>query len=723
VSAVAQEPGRAEPPPAQDRLQEQADERAGDRGGWADRAVLTALFALSLGVYVGGRIAGLPNLSVGGAFGVLFFGVGTAPTQLSARAPLSARLGIAGLLGLSLAILIGGVMVLAPFWHPDAVAIVLLAAAGASHVAALPAVAAELRRWVGRPPGAAELRRRFARPSLLCTLAGTGLWVSAAISTGHISPRLGGFLPQITPLWYVGVVLVACGIALAGREEREGYAALAVTSLALALTVTPALVYGMPRSQSAAKHIEMVRAILTEHHLRLSDGIYAAYSGFFAGVAWLSHLSRLSDPIGVATYWPALMALIRLVELRFLFSRLIKDPYRRWVTIALIVLVDAIGADYFSPQAVGYVMGLGVFAVALSSETVIDWRLAGAVLLLSAFALAYVHELSPYIVGGVLVVLGALRCVRPRWLGLPFLAAVGLWAVVNWGVLGGYFDLSNLGRLSNFAPPSTTAAPGLSRAPIVALSSDALLLGILVLILLSMLGLWRHRRERWAWAYFISAGVGLVFVAVNPYGNEGIFRAALFGIPWLALLAATALRPGSRLLRTGAWAVLSVPLLATFLVGTFGMDASGVMRPADLAALRVFDSESPPGSYLIDLGYGDMPTGSPTVRGPTPITFKQVTTRATQLPGHPTSADATYLLERYADLAGGTDAIRSGQLYARWSPVLSSYAQEYGLYRPSQEARWRDLLLASSSWQVVYEHDGSYLFRAVAPAKNVKGVS
>ena len=37
----------------------------------------------------------------------------------------------------------------------------------------------------------------------------------------------------------------------------------------------------------------------------------------------------------------------------------------------------------------------------------------------------------------------------------------------------------------------------------------------------------------------------------------------------------------------------------------------------------------------------------------------------------------------------------SGRLYAIWSPVESYYGQEYGLERPSQSVRWRDLLLAS----------------------------
>lgn len=46
----------------------------------------------------------------------------------------------------------------------------------------------------------------------------------------------------------------------------------------------------MPRSQSAAKHIDLVQTILQAHYLSRGAGIYQAYSGFFSGVAWLCDL-------------------------------------------------------------------------------------------------------------------------------------------------------------------------------------------------------------------------------------------------------------------------------------------------------------------------------------------------------------------------------------------------------------------------------------------------
>jgi GT2 family glycosyltransferase len=681
-----------------------------------DRAALTGLFILSLAVFVAARATGITGVALGAAFGVLFFGIGAAPLQRSAAAGLSVRLGVAGLVGLTTVLLAGTIMVLAPLWHPELAALLVLGAAGVIHAAAWPSAAADMRLWISR-------RRRPGRPSgsvdysLMLTLAGTSVWLSSAIATGHIVPGIGGFLTQITPLWYAGVLLVLAAITLAWRGPHERYAAFAVGSLVLALTLTPALVYGMPRSQSAGKHIELVQTILIAHHLHAGEGIYFAYSGFFAAIAWLCRVAGVSDSLGLATLWPVLMGLVRLAELSFLFGQVLEGRRRRWAAITLVVLVDAIGADYFSPQAVGYVVGLGVYGVAVSSRRVLSSRLVTVLLIASGCALAPTHELSPYIVGGVLIVLAAFGCARPRWAPLAILIPAGIWALANRGVLGGYFSLSSLFDLSNFAPPHTSTAPGLSRLPIVGYSAHALALGLSVLVVGALIGFARHRHEPWARAYLCSAGVGALLLLANPYGNEGIFRCSLFGIPWLALLAVYAVERPSPLIRYGAWSALSVGLLATFLVAAFGMDASGVMRHSDLDAWRSFAHAAPANSDLLAIGFGDLPGDVPQA-GPHPslISFDQVNDPATERPGRPRPSDLDALLRRYESFAGD----RTGGLFAIWSPVLALYGQEYGLVRPSQSKRWLDLLLASPSWRIAFERDGTYVFKLVAASARTR---
>ena len=208
---------------------------------------------------------------------------------------------------------------------------------------------------------------RRARPSLVgalrnapsaattCVLAGTALWLAAAVRIGHVVPGNDGFLSKIMPLWYVGVLLLVAAIAFA-RKAREPVAICAVVSLMLALTLTPALAYGMPEIQTAAKHIELVQTILHQHSLNASTGIYDTYSGFFSAIAWLCDLGSIRDSVGIATFWPCIVGLVGLAELRWLFGSLIDSRFRIWAAVTLAVLANTVEENYFSPQSLGIVL-------------------------------------------------------------------------------------------------------------------------------------------------------------------------------------------------------------------------------------------------------------------------------------------------------------------------------------------------------------------------------
>jgi len=682
------------------------------------RLGLTGLFASSLALYGLGLGLRLPDLALAGALCAVFFGVGTAPLQFVRAPGLAVRLGVAGLVGLSTITLCGLVMVLTPLWDPFLWAALVAGVAAALHLAAVPRALRDRRRArLGREshrPGQGSRRavRALFTPSALLTVAGTAMWVSATIATGHVTPGIAGFLPHITPLWYAGLATLLVAVALA-RGKREIYVALAVVSLAVALTLTPALLYAMPRTQTAAKHIEIVQFILRAHHLDPGTGIYAAYSAFFAGIAWLCRVAGVSDPLALATFWPVVIGLVGLAELRFLFGRLTASSYRCWAALVIAVLVTAIGQDYFSPQSVGFVMGLGIYALVIASSeppAIGGWACA-ALLWVTGCAMAATHELSPFIVGGVLVVLAVFGRARPRWAAAAVLVPAVAWLLINYHTVSGFVSLTDFWRLTNFMPPHTSAAPGLARQPIVDLSSYALVAGLLVLIAAALVGFLRHVRNAWAWAFLASAGLGLIFVAFNSYGNEGIYRATLFGIPWLALLALRAVRRPSRL-GVVAFAAVTFVLLGTFLVANFGMDGSTVMRRSDLTALRVFDGRAPAGSYLVSLGYGDLPNALPyftadlqsadfsTLVGPTHGRSRQ-----------PSAAGLAAFTARYEDLARTRSGAAQSDLYAVWSPVLPLYAYEYGLLSTRQSDAWRDLMLASPQWKLIYSAGGTYLFR------------
>jgi hypothetical protein len=305
-------------------------------------------------------------------------------------------------------------------------------------------------------------------------------------------------------------------------------------------------------------------------------------------------------------------------------------------------------------------------------------------------------------------------------------------------------NFSELGRAQNFRPPVTLAASGLHRLPVIRETVLALLIGIGLLAVLAGVNVLLHRRDRRYWALAFCPLGGLTLVAVNPYGQEGIFRAALFGLPWLAALGAPVIAslhlparlamterlparlaparelPGGlalagRLPARLALAGISVCLTVAFLVSSFGLDAVNVIRPGDLAAVRYFQQHGgprpPTRHYLLLLGAGDLPT-TPGLNGGWHQTWGRDRIYM-PLPDKPPlrTPDAQVKLITSRLLHETADPSAPPTLFALWSPVQAEYSTAYALQTPEQSAALRDAFKRSAYWSVAFDQDGTYVFR------------
>jgi hypothetical protein len=677
------------------------------------RLALSGAFGISLVLLAIGYAFDLNALRLLGLGCVLFFGVGTAPLQLAERVRLDVRFGTAALVGLSVPLTLASVMVLVPVWYPAIASLLVGVAAVAVHaVACRRILSGPLRDGILRSEGE---RGRLLDASIACTAAGTIAWLAGLLMTGSVLlPGHYGFLTKVPPYWYLGLALVIAGIVLSyGKGELR--AVLGVVSLLSALTLTPAVLYGMPRSQSAAKHIDLVETILQVHFLNRGTGIYQAYSGFFSGIAWIADLAgtrSIDDIIAIATYWPFIVELFILAGLRFFFGRMVSSWYRIWLAITLVILVNAIGADYFSPQSAGFALGVAAFPLALQRDFEgFGQRTRMALLVLAGCALAVTHELSPYVVGGVLVLMVIFRIIRPWWIPATIFGPALLWALLNKSVLSGFVSISSLGSFSNFAPPKTIATPGLSRQAVVGQSSHALTLGLLILIAIAGIGLLRNLRSRPAWAFSCAPAIGLALIAANAYGNEGIFRAALFGIPWLAAVALLVLPVKPSRLVAGVCGIVAAVLVGTYAISMFGLDDLQVISPGDYQALLNYEATASPSSYLIEMNYGNIPVSLDFPAGfnhePGWTDVLKVTALGT---GAPSKAEVNRFAEQVYSYAKKNDG-KTQELYAIWSPVTANYSVDYGLETYAQARGWRDMMMSSPYWKVTFAKDGTYLFR------------
>ncbi len=735
------------------------------------RLVLAAVSLLALLLGLIGLVFGLDVLRGTGMLVFLGIGLGSAPWQLFPELRLPARLSLTAVTALTVWTLPTTALEATGFWHPAplTVALILLAAplhgwvlqtglsrggrprhavptgpaprdAGLDVFAAdpgtdlradtmrtdttrtdttdeLPAPALDartepvpaeparpgLRDWRPDPIGWA----RTSWPVLLVA-AGVLATVVAALTHRHLDPGFGGYLTQIGPVWYLGLVLVLAGFVLS-RRRSEVELATAALGIMIVTTLTPALVYDGPRSQSAFKHVDLVQQVLSLGQVRASVEVYDSWPGLFAGGAWLSSATGIA-PLTLSVLWPPLLGLARLVVLRHLAGQVLRDPFQRWVAVVLAVLADSIGADYFSPQSVGFVLGVGLFAIFL------DRRLGSRrwwIVLVGGCALAVTHQLSPFVVGLTLVVLVVVGGVRPWWTPALVLGPAVLWTLAHLSSITGFLSLSALGRLSNFRPPQTTAASGLERLPIVTATVVALVLAVLIVGLLALVALIRDRQDRMTWALAVSPAAGLLLIAINPYGQEGVFRAALFGLPWLSVLAARLFHRHEQLRAGRELAVISTVLTAAFLVSNSGLDAFTVTRLADVRAVQATAADASGSTYgLLYLGRGDLPVllrENAFLTGRGSLGNSEALVTSAPDADQPPATQVEDLTADFIKLAENNE-VPTSELYAIWSPVMSTYGNAYGLLRPADFAAVRDAMDASPQWSPVYSEDGTVVF-------------
>jgi hypothetical protein len=338
-------------------------------------------------------------------------------------------------------------------------------------------------------------------------------------------------------------------------------------------------------------------------------------------------------------------------------------------------------------------------------------RFKAAAMAGAAVTVAITHQLSPYIIGGALCVLVVFRRLKPWWLPATVLGTAVAWALINWADISKFVDVDSLGNSGNLSTPTPTAVSGLARLTVFLAMEAALALSLLILGALTLVVLWRQRRSRRTWALVACPGAGLAIVIAHPYGKEGLYRAVLFALPWLAVLAAQAFPiRANRWWQAIQWTVAAV-LTVDFVVGSFSLAASNVMRQGDVDAFAAYAQTPTDGgvNYCLLIGPGDLPSG-PNLEPNTRVSIYRDaidTTYAFTIRAADASAvDAlTEDLIAYSGLNDPTD-----RLYAFWSPTNSYYGWEYGLHTPQQFTALRDAFAASPLWKVIFSEGGSVLF-------------
>lgn len=695
------------------------------------RSVLAWIAIVTALAYVLSLVSGFGAVRVGAGIAFLFVGLGAAVWAHGPRFSAQSRVTLAVVTGPTVLVLGSMLMMSTTLWAPTPVAAVLAVAAAASGVIALFRARRDralytswsARRAAGEGPAVAS----GAAPIVLMVIAilGAALCITTVVVTGPTEPQFGGFLPVLGVPWAIGFLAVLLSLVFA-RRSTELSSAVSAIALLVVVMLTTALLYEGPRSPSTVKHVDLVDQILSTHTTNSSVGVYNGWPGFFSSIAWVAEASGIEDVVAFARFWPLIVGLIRIVVLREFLGRIVRDPRAAWIAVGFCVLVDTIGADYFSPQSLGYCFAFAIVAAVMSSASA---RAKIAMILPVSCALAMTHQLSPYIVGLMVAVLVAFRVVKPWWLPALVLVPAIVWTLMHSGAVGAFLNFSEFGRAGNFLPPRTVESDPLVRMAEVSWSIYGMVGGILLLVLAAgwvilermldaLLRRGRQREDRPPLSLGLAAtattATGLIILVLTPYGQEGIFRAALFGIPWLAGLAVGAFSIGAKWPRRTGLVAFTLALALCWLPAYSALDRIHYVHPSDIEAINLVTDDvngAGDGPITLLLGEGDLPT-SPRTKDEN-VDF--VERLELGLPVQNLGADASmdvYAADLTRSLDGYVGPFEADvPVYALWSPAQSGFGEAYALQTESQFAELRDALGRTGYWKTVFDKSGTVVFQ------------
>ncbi|WP_338899111.1 lipopolysaccharide biosynthesis protein [Streptomyces sp. TG1A-60] len=487
-------------------------------------------------------------------------------------------------------------------------------------------------------------RERLPHPTITGVVLGLLLlsalllyWVPALALDDSDLDGMGGLgLISVLPTpTLVGAALLATVFAslLWPARERRGLLLITLLATVVSLHALPAVVETEPRFATAWQHLGFI-----DHIDRTGSAVPDldarwSWPGFFAAASFVAQACGVSDFTEIIRWWPTTVQVLYLAPL-FLLTRHMRAGWRaRWTGVWIFVLSGWVGQDYFSPQGFTYLLYLAFVAILLvwfraprmlwgrvrpgEAEVEPTDRRQRAVLLAVLIALyaatVPAHQLTPFVMLGVLAVLVLIG--RSELRGLPILFGVmvavwvGFFAEPYWS---GHFDelFGGVGGVGGNVTSSVSGRIGEgSSAHKLVLYARVALAGLVML--LACYGFWRRRANRYRErSLLVLTFVPFLGFGMQSYGGEMALRVFMFALPGAALLAGLALFPRAgvsaeerdrnrRSLAPLAALMAGLVLVGGFLVARWGNEPFERVRTGEVAAMEYVYAHDDPTVRLL----------------------------------------------------------------------------------------------------------------------------
>lgn len=569
---------------------------------------------------------------------------------------------------------------------------------------AAPEIARRIRHWIFGPGGLATI--------------GFALALAAA---KHGLPGQWGAIVAAGPVCWLGLLLIVGAVAwsFGGGGGGPGWS---VVLLGCVVQSVQAMTYRLPTVQVAARHVGIAESIVANGRVFPEIDIYQAWSGLFASAAFVKVASGWNDLLLYATVWGAVAAAVMVLAVRAVAGQFHGEK-RAWSAALVFGLASSLNTTFFAPQMFGFI---GAFVIIVLMLRMGDPRygryvIGDAVVVIST-AVAVTHQLSPYLAFLAVAALTITRMIIRWTAGLLLIIPAVMFAYLNRDVLGPFISSRDLGQfLQNIRPPQHSASTALQPSLVNTITFDVPALALAAIGVLALVVLWRHR-TRQILALVVAAASPVALFFGSSYGNEGIFRVALFALPWLSILVVYLLpEPGKRfwMLTLSPVRIVAVLILTIVqVIGCTGMDYSRVVRSNDVAAITWIENTVPQDSYVFMLGT-DLSEPLFVTGRLLPYISRETLLKSTP-PAYPTTTGAAY--DPKKDLALLTDAwasqVNAKHVYVLATDSMRIFDERYGQQLSADQMRLEAELRANTvSWQVVYDQPGArvYEFLGVSP--------
>ncbi|MDQ3691492.1 MAG: hypothetical protein M3406_15965 [Chloroflexota bacterium] len=430
-----------------------------------------------------------------------------------------------------------------------------------------------------------------------------------------------------------GLVLLSVSFAFTLRRDvGTGLTLIHVAALIAMLFAIPALVEPVPRFNVAWRHVGITEVLLRTEQIDPRIDAYFSWPGFFTFSAFVTQAAGLNSGVDLLPWAPVAFNALYLAPILLIFQAVTADRAVVWLGVWIFYLANWIGQDYYAPQAYGYFIYLLIIGLLLtyfhadgrpmwpiprrfftSPMAVSHPRLgplqrAGLLTLILVMfgALSASHQLSPFALVGIVILLAVLGRITLSGLPAAMIVIMGTWiSYMTVSYLHGHLTdmIARIGSVDN-----TVAANLTDR---FRGSSDHLT--VLVVRSISSVSLWslaavgsmRQLTSRSTdLTSTILAGAPFTLLLLQTYGGEMLLRVYLFSLPFMSVLAASAILGGPKRSPRRKFASTvagSLLLLGSFLISRYGNERMDVITPAEAIGMAQLYEIAPPDSQLVAL--------------------------------------------------------------------------------------------------------------------------